>query len=160
MTRIALHVDQGPRENLEDAASAFRVVSAAPDGGETSVFLVLDGVGGKCCGEVASASAREQLAAALAAFAAVAIDRPDGNRIPPDEILTTLCNALAEANQTILQQAAQNPHMRGMATTAVCAITLAGILYIGLLSRIRGRVPALVSGPRCDRGRFGLLPAF
>lgn len=130
MSEIAFCMDQGPRENLEDTCTAIKVTNALDHCQEAIVAMVLDGVGGADYGEVASRLARQSLTADLTALASLCISR-EGTRLnAPDEILGELSNALTRCNDVILQEGAANPRLKGMATTAVCALILRGILYV------------------------------
>jgi len=130
MSEIAFCIDKGPRENLEDTCAAFKVTNALDHGQEAVVAMALDGVGGANWGEVASSLARESLTADLTALASLCISREGTRFNAPDKILGELSNALAHSNEVILQESASNPRLKGMATTAVCALVLRGLLYV------------------------------
>ena len=136
MTQIAFRIEQGPRENIEDAGQAITLKPCAAYESEISVMVVADGVGGAAGGEVASATAAWWVTAHLAASLAGEI--PDGVPGPTSErILALLRKAIEHANQAIVQQAAVNPELNSMATTVVSAVIAHGVLHVAWLGDSR-----------------------
>ena len=128
--QIACASDQGPRENLEDAAGAISVMDRLNADGEVTVLVVCDGVGGNCYGEVASHLAVTTILPYLAAvFSVPPVGRREANR-SPDAILGIVADSLALASQAIVQRVSQEPQLKGMSTTAVCALVVDGMLYV------------------------------
>ena len=128
-TRICSASDQGPRESLEDAFSAFDLSIHLPDL-DITALLVFDGVGGSDHGEVASALARDRIRCYLAAFFCSLCPDTCPSELAPDAILDVLGKSLAAGNRAILQEATRKPELREMATTAVCALIIDGMLYV------------------------------
>ncbi len=129
------HCDQGPRENLEDAALTLcvqRPGTAEP----IPVCLVTDGVGGHRFGEVASNIALQIIATHLTAQFAM----PDSHALSPDQVSDTLIAAFHKANNAILQAVEQQPHLAGMSTTAVCSVIVNDVLFIAWCGDSRGYV--------------------
>ena len=124
--RIAVHAEIGPREKLEDSVGAFVFRDAHPWGREIPVMAVFDGVGGYRGGELASRLAAQLVGASLGA----ALGGLDGDVRSPQAILKTLVEPLQLANDAIADRAARVAGLEGMATTAVCAIVLEGVLYV------------------------------
>ena len=124
--RIAVHADIGPRENLEDSASAFVFRNAYPRGREIPVMAVFDGVGGHQGGREASRLAAKLAGASLGAT----LGGLGGEVRSPDAILSLLVEPLQLANDAIADRADRVAGLEGMATTAVCAIVLEGVLYV------------------------------
>jgi len=121
----------GPRENLEDAVQSALIQSIIPPGlRRTFLSLTLaDGVGGHNKGEIASSLA-------VHTFSNVLISDVNGINqcgidysLKPDEIVTVLKRAFAQANDQIVHQATGN--YEGMATTSVCGFIAASTLCIG-----------------------------
>ena len=135
-TKIAWATDQGPRENLEDNLGASQI-TLFPSRTDITVFGVYDGVGGNSCGEIASDLASRTINAHLAASFAGACDGDGPASLSSDYVLTALAGALETANHTIVQQSAQQPALRGMATTAVVGVIIDSDLYVGWLGDSR-----------------------
>ncbi len=129
MTRLCMFSHKGPRENLEDAAHGI-VVCDDLVGAEYPLLDVCDGVGGNCCGEIASAIARDVIVALMAAFLATARLPMDSESIAPDTVFDAMTRAFASANSAITKHASLNQATRGMATTAVCACVVENVLYV------------------------------
>src|SRR5262249_23623239 len=92
--RYATRSDVGMlREGNEDSAYAG-----------LRVLAVADGMGGHTAGEIASATVIEELSA---------LDV----EIPPDQLLTTLEQAVNRANQKVHGMAEADPSLQGMGTT-------------------------------------------
>lgn len=92
----------------------------ANDGEDGSFLLVVaDGVGGNSAGEVASQLAVETYCQSYEAR--------DRNGSLGDHLL----NGMLEANRVILEQAAGDPKLAGMATTCTAALIRGGELWIG-----------------------------
>ena len=126
--RTAMHITQGPRENVEDCGRAFAIVHDSSTKTKIQVLTVFDGVGGHSHGEIASLLASQHVASFLATFCLTALAEHD--RIAPDRILETMVDALHTANDLILQKSASDATLRGMATTAVCALVVSDIVYV------------------------------
>ncbi len=80
-----------------------------PRGGEISLAVVADGMGGHNAGDVASALAVETLVAEL-------------KRGGPGGPAALLTNAVNKANSAVYEKAAQSQALRGMGTTMVLAL--------------------------------------
>lgn len=123
MIRHAALTDEGKRrDHNEDAFLAL------PDHG---VFIVADGVGGRACGEVASAltietftEAAPRLNAALQAYA----ERP--GRRTRNHVLEVLDETCQMASRRVYE-AAEIESRRGMTTTVVGAVVGAGSIFLG-----------------------------
>lgn len=81
------------------------------------VAVLADGMGGYQAGEVASAMATSMVAAELSRF--LSVSEPLSK---PDDICRALAASVEQANQAILQAAADDPGFTGMGTTLVAAI--------------------------------------
>jgi serine/threonine protein phosphatase PrpC len=130
MSRITFHMDQGPRENLEDTCAATKVVNALEKGQEVVAAMVLDGVGGANYGEVASRLARKALTAELTALASLVICHDGKHVTSPEAVLGDLSKALTQSNDVILRESMTNSSLKGMATTAVCALVFREVLCL------------------------------
>ena len=135
-TKIVWARDQGPRENLEDNFGASQI-TLFPAKTDITIFGAYDGVGGNSGGEIASSLAVRILNAHLAASFAGACDSDEPAAFDSDYVLATLIGALETANHTILQQGAQRPTLRGMATTAVVGVIIDIDLYVAWLGDSR-----------------------
>jgi PPM family protein phosphatase len=122
MIRHAALTDEGKRrDHNEDAFLAL------PDQG---VFIVADGVGGRACGEVASAltietfqAAAPRLHTALQAYA----ERP--GRRTRNAVLELLDETCQMASRRVYE-AAESESRRGMTTTVVGAVVGAGSIFL------------------------------
>ncbi len=83
------------------------------------LLLVADGVGGYDGGEVASKLAVESIKDYVAK---AVLQACSGGGYGADWLHMTLQHGIAEANQLILQQQSQQPHLRKMATTIVALL--------------------------------------
>ena len=92
----------GKRANNED--SVF-----VPKGGEISLAIVADGMGGHSAGNVASAIAVETVASEL-------------KKVGPGSPAALVTNAVNHANTAIYEYAKAHPECRGMGTTLVMAL--------------------------------------
>lgn len=128
--RISFSCDQGLRENLEDAFGAFKMSIPIPNQLGITFTIAVDGVGGINGGEVASIQAVNSIKSFLAASLAVVMPMPDSGCLAPDTITKLLVDALNVANDAILQQAAEQPALKGMSTTVVCALIVDNVLYV------------------------------
>ena len=81
---------------------------------EHQLFVVCDGMGGRAAGEVASGMAVRTF---IDSFGSGEIG-PDGAALP---IANRLLQAIIEANQAVRDAGTQNPELRTMGTTLVCA---------------------------------------
>ena len=129
MIRTAISTNVGPRENLEDAALACRIIG--PGGREVLVCGVYDGAGGPAFGEVASALATAQIHSSLVARFADIGCLSEPAMLDSDTLSVVVRDALAAANQVIIDQAAQHPELSDMATTAVCGLIANQMLIVG-----------------------------
>ncbi len=130
VTRTVFSTDPGPRDSLEDTVRAIELAIQASRKWELSAHLVCDGVGGHSYGEVASALGAECFLGHLAGKLVGGMLWDNWTSPSPDSILDLLIESLAFANRTILQEADKQPPLKGMATTAVCAVILDGMLYV------------------------------
>jgi len=105
------------RTRNEDSIGFFEPV----DRSGPYLVVIADGVGGSNAGEVASQLAVETVGRVF--FAA-------GN---PENAGETLLQALQEANDLIVSEAALDPHKAGMATTCTCAAVQGNTIVIGHL---------------------------
>ena len=142
MNKYVYHIDKGPRENIEDAVWAVTLTSQVPERVEFSLLCAADGVGGHKHGEVASAIAVHMILAYLSSKL-VSLSSADLN---PDAIVDALGASFKTTNTAILAAAAGDKRLSGMATTAVCAVIVNGVLYV-----------AWVGDSRCYRFRDGKL---
>jgi serine/threonine protein phosphatase PrpC len=137
MTEIVCHTDQGPRENLEDAARAVVLREMFPEESETVIAVVADGVGGHRGGEVASALAAQVIVATLCSLATTWRSK-EASDPAPDSVLDALTMALGRANAVVTETATANPYLSGMGTTAVCAVATGRLLFLGWAGDSRG----------------------
>ena len=111
---------QGPRDNIEDVARVLVIGVGAERLVEISILLVCDGAGGQDHGEVASSSGAQVILSHLAAI--FTGHCCSGSQLTADVVLSALREALTLANQTVLQLAAADSRLQGMASTVVCAV--------------------------------------
>ena len=128
-TIVSFYTDQGPREGVEDRAAAIQL-RGLPAATEVTIAGVFDGVGGRNYGEVASDLAARVTLSFLTAYYAGLDERHVEKDMSPDATLAILKKALETANHTILQQITEQPLLKGMATTAVCALIINEMLYV------------------------------
>src|SRR5579862_6121665 len=76
------------------------------------LFVVADGMGGHAGGEIASRVAVDTVPAVVAEALAGRTEPP-----PPDEMASTLREAIEAANEAVWKQSRANPELRGMGTT-------------------------------------------
>ncbi len=100
---------------------------------EAHLYVVCDGMGGSAAGEVASGTAVRVLiesyeAQGLEAAAA-------GATLPVDK---RLAQAILHANRQVCQMAEENPDLRGMGTTLVCACLDGARIVLGNVGDSRG----------------------
>jgi protein phosphatase len=145
MTEIAMSIEQGPRENVEDAACGIALNSMTSHAVDAVFLVVADGAGGHRSGEIASGIAISQISALLVHALTTACGRPTGS-LGADAIIDLLTGSFERAHQAILRRAAQDDGLNGMATTGVCALILRGVLYV-----------AWVGDSRCYRIHKGKL---
>ena len=131
-TRIAAATDRGPRDNLEDAFAASKLVlPLASDCKEIVACVVCDGVGGNRYGEIASELATDYINFHLTASFAFARPASDSALLAPDNILDAIKTSLICANEGVLERVGLHPELKGMSTTAVCAVIVNSVLYVG-----------------------------
>jgi serine/threonine protein phosphatase PrpC len=116
-------------ENIEDAARVLVIRQMAPTVREAAVPAVFDGVGGHRYGRVASSIASLHFAR-LAAAALAVMDEGSTGGVAPHRVIDVLVTSLTRAHQAILHRVHQEPRLTGMATTAVAAILLDGLLHV------------------------------
>ena len=92
-SRTAYHIDVGPRDNLEDAARAFRFIDIVPDFLVIQVLCACDGVGGYEYGEVASELGVSTIVEQLAAYFATR-GKLYAGAVPPESALVAIRRAL------------------------------------------------------------------
>lgn len=127
--RFSQRIIAGPRENIEDNLGLVRI--SLPIHNQTAtVAVIADGVGGEEGGEVASAMAVKTLVAEIAAFLSALAGAFAAVLPTPEEIATLLAHAMTAANRSVLGQAAAEPHLKHMATTAVCALAVGDTLHV------------------------------
>jgi serine/threonine protein phosphatase PrpC len=104
-------------KNNEDrySVSAYQIGTTQPV--PSLLAIIADGIGGHRAGEIAAEIAVERIRSAIAAA--------DGQ-----QPISTLANAITQASQAILEQAAYNPQQQGMGSTCACAWIIADRLYI------------------------------
>lgn len=125
--QCAFHVAQGPRENIEDAAAVLTFSASSTDAEKAALLVVCDGVGGHSGGEIASNAAIRHI---LRAMAGPLIGKPGGANRPQTRLGDCLKQALANANQALLQGQREDGRFRTMATTVVCAVLSEGALHV------------------------------
>jgi len=128
-TQIAHYCDQGPRDNLEDGVSALQISIPKFMGGEITIIIVVDGVGGNTGGEIASHEALIRVTSYLAANFTLIAELKQ-NHLTMNNIQNLLMDSVTAANQAILQRVADKPQLSGMSTTVVCAVIVYGKLYV------------------------------
>jgi len=128
--QIAYASDRGPRDSFEDAVTALQLSFHRPEPVDLLLGLVCDGAGGNPDGDLASRLAVSRIPACLTAWVAALAALP-GTQIHDRSVLPKLlCKAFRQANRTILEEAAEDPGRKGMATTAVCAAVANDMLYL------------------------------
>lgn len=109
------------RDHNEDALLAMP---------EAGIYLVADGVGGRACGEVASAltvqTFRDHAARIRSSIQAYA-NRP--NRASRNEVLAALDRACQDASRRVFEEA-ESESRRGMTTTLVAAAVGGGAIFL------------------------------
>jgi protein phosphatase len=126
--RVGSHTTQGARPNNEDRF----VVDT-----ENKVFLVADGMGGQDRGEHASGLAAEIIPRVVQDSLARTKDAPQAVQ-----------QALAQANEAIVNAGKEQPTGRRMGTTAVLAVQQAGQVYVAGLGDSRAY---LIRGDRVEQ---------
>lgn len=126
--RIASAIDQGHRDNLEDALAVFHLRLHQSGGVEATLMEACDGVGGEQMGEVASALASRFIGNSLTSALLTCEPQVDAS-LAPDSVLDMLCHAARGANQAVLEEATRRG-VEGMATTAVCAVVVHDRLHV------------------------------
>jgi len=94
----------------------------------TGVFVVCDGMGGRAAGEVASAMAVNTLVEYFRASAGEG--QAPSSSVDHSDSATALADAIAFANDRILQAAADTPAQLGMGSTIVAALWNRGAFSI------------------------------
>ena len=130
MIHSAFHIDQGPRENLEDCCRSVVIEALAPVKRQVAIAGVFDGVGGNNFGEIASDLGATQIVCSLAVFFATHPAAVEQSALNPDTVVGALLSAFDQANQVIIQQAKEFKELAGMASTAVCAVIVDGTLFV------------------------------
>lgn len=128
-SRVTFATNPGPRPNFEDAVDAFCLTLYGKGEEDISELVVGDGVAGNRFGEVASAMGVTQISSFLAASFASSGSEFRCVNLSPDTILDALEESFNLANRAILRQASEQPELKGMATTAVCALIVNSVLY-------------------------------
>lgn len=137
--RFSQRITRGPRENIEDNLGLARI--SLPIHNQTAtVAVIADGVGGEEGGEVASAITVKMLVAGIVTSLSALAGAFEAALPMPDEINTLLADAMTAANRAVLGQAAADPHLKYMATTAVCALAVGDHLYIAWVGDSRAYV--------------------
>ena len=101
------------RRQNEDAI----FTSTDPVGLLPNLFVVADGMGGHNAGDRASKIAVDSIISSV----------EETNKLDPEDILR---DALVRANKAIISEAAQEPSLAGMGTTAVMATVIGSVLYV------------------------------
>ena len=68
LRQVAFNIEQGPRENIEDAVGSIAGTILSPEIFNYKAFVLCDGVGGNIGGEVASEEAVRRVLAYLSTF--------------------------------------------------------------------------------------------
>jgi len=130
--QIAAWHDIGQRDNYEDACAASTVSFPLVAGNkQVTEIVALDGAGFPGNGKTASNTGSDSLSQSILASFAAAGSANERHVFAPDNILGILTSALNHANEDVLHRIVANPRLKGMATTAVCAIIVDGVLYVG-----------------------------
>lgn len=130
-THFTVCSNRGPREVMEDSALAFSIPRSTMGLKAAHVLLVLDGVGSRPGGAIASAQGALHLgASAFTMLAAWAIGLQCTLRNSDDQE-EALRQMFEMANQAICDQSELEPALKGMATTAVCSMVIGDTLVTG-----------------------------
>ena len=133
MTRVACHSEDGLRPNQQDAGAAYIINTTTPVRRDGAALWVFDAVGGNAGGQVASTIALREAAPRVHAALAAALLPERESPVPGEFLKEAMQDALSSANDAILERIEQEPALRGMATTAVCALIVDGILVVACL---------------------------
>ncbi|MDI6451601.1 PP2C family protein-serine/threonine phosphatase [Anaerobaca lacustris] len=127
--RFSHRIIAGPRDNIEDNLGLARI--SLPIHNQTAtVAVIADGVRGEEGGEVASAMAVKTLIAGIVTSLSALAGAFEAALPTPEEIDTLLAHAMTAANRAVLGQAAADPHLKHMATTAVCVLAVGDTLHV------------------------------
>jgi serine/threonine protein phosphatase PrpC len=85
---------------------------------EQHIYVVCDGMGGNAAGEVASSMAVRAL---IEYFEATAVDPGAGDSDLAVPVENRLMSSIMEANRVVREAGSENPELRSMGTTLVCA---------------------------------------
>ena len=128
-TTIATTTRQGPRDNVEDAASGFTMRVGGLRNEECVFLLVADGAGGHDCGEVAASIANTVISSMMAGFlSSFALKEAKG--LEDHQVEGAMRRAFRVAHAEIVRRADQRHGGGQMATTAVCAVVRGGAMYV------------------------------
>lgn len=147
MIQFASFSHPGTRENNEDAASALELSIHGSSNQYVGIAVLGDGVGGNHAGEVASTLAIRTLLTLLAAIFAVrdwsqslhddtpgipGTATPESQGCAPNSggILLAMIGACDAANSVVLEAAAKNKNLVGMASTIVATVVARGMLFL------------------------------
>ena len=125
LRQVAFNIEQGPRENIEDAVGSTAGTILSPEIFYYIALVLCDGVGGSIGGEVASEEAIRRVLAYLGTFL------PLWKTASRYKIEFLLEKALAYADLAIHRKIKSNPELAGMSTTIVCAVVVNDILHVG-----------------------------
>lgn len=135
--RISLCSKRGRRTSLQDTALALSIGTSAPVPEWIPILLVLDGVGGNDGGDVAARRALRHLAITVSMWIVACLADDELSAPGRDDVLQALRHAVQSANGHVLDVAADTPGLKGMATTVVCGVVIAGVLYVAWLGDSR-----------------------
>jgi len=120
--------EQGHRDNLEDALGALSIGHLLSPKSDIAIAIVADGVGGNNYGEIASNEVVNTIEHLMAS--SLAAQTPDRS-ITPHTLRNLLRQHLIATNDLILSLVDNDPTLKGMSTTVVCAVIADGTLHVG-----------------------------
>lgn len=126
---LAMAIDQGPRDNIEDAAQTAQIRCLPFGESLASVLVVGDGVGGAAGGEVAAGLAVACVANEITFQVGSPADARNSEAMAR-RVEAIVADAIRHANDLVVEVAQGDPHFLGMATTLVCGVALVDTLIV------------------------------